>query len=213
MSEHNDNHDNLEYDIDNDNGLEDIVDVENTFLCSTFNTKERTQKKKRIKKKARTGAKVIKQLDDILRELLLTLKKSHSSLLTSFGVPNEIFGVLITIPYFEGHKQSFKKMSYSSRESSNSNTSIVESVIDMIRHMRNFPFEKHVQIIVASMALHNFIGNHSDQEFQPYDDDDELFLLEHEEDHKDEDIVDENSFHRREIDVERKKIANVLISS
>ncbi|XP_050121150.1 uncharacterized protein LOC126598830 [Malus sylvestris] len=49
----------------------------------------------------------------------------------------------------------------------------------MIRLMRNFPFEKQVQIVVASMALHNFIRNYSmtDQEFQPYDDDDELLPL------------------------------------
>ncbi|KAM1040629.1 hypothetical protein ACFX15_029381 [Malus domestica] len=85
----------------------------------------------------------------------------------------------------------------------------------MIRLMRNFPFEKQVQIVVASMALHNFIRKHSmtDQEFQPYDDDDELLPPGHEEDHRDEEIVDENFTHRREMDVERERIANLLISS
>ncbi|CAN6583421.1 unnamed protein product [Malus baccata var. baccata] len=70
-----------------------------------------------------------------------------------------------------------------------------------------------VQIVVASMALHNFIRKHSmtDQEFQPYDD--ELLPPGHEEDHRDEEIVDENFTHRREMDVERERIANLLISS
>ncbi|KAM1330198.1 hypothetical protein ACFX15_042154 [Malus domestica] len=59
-----------------------------------------------------------------------------------------------------------------------------------------------VQIVVASMALHNFIRNHSMtyQEFQSYDDDDDDELLPpgHEEDHRDEEIVDENFTHRRD---------------
>ncbi|KAM1463999.1 hypothetical protein ACFX1X_043389 [Malus domestica] len=74
-----------------------------------------------------------------------------------------------------------------------------------------------VQIVVASMALHNFIRNHSMtyQEFQSYDDDDDDELLPpgHEEDHRDEEIVDENFTHRRELDVERERIDNLLISS
>ncbi|KAM1663429.1 hypothetical protein ACFX13_043639 [Malus domestica] len=72
-----------------------------------------------------------------------------------------------------------------------------------------------VQIVVASMALHNFIRNHSMtyQEFQSYDDDDELLPPGHEEDHRDEEIVDENFTHRRELDVERERIDNLLISS
>ncbi|KAM1010980.1 hypothetical protein EV2_047412 [Malus domestica] len=85
----------------------------------------------------------------------------------------------------------------------------------MIRLMRNFSFEKQVQFVVASMALDNFIRNHSmtDQEFQPYDDDDELLSPGHEEDHRDEEIVDENFTHRQELDVERERIVNLLISS
>ncbi|CAN6551344.1 unnamed protein product [Malus baccata var. baccata] len=49
----------------------------------------------------------------------------------------------------------------------------------MIRLMRNFPFEKQVQILVALMTLHNFIRNRSmiDQEFQPCNDDEELLPL------------------------------------
>jgi hypothetical protein len=42
--------------------------------------------------------------------------------------------------------------------------------------MSNFPYDKQVKIVVASMALYNFIRKHAiqDAEFQPYDDDDDL---------------------------------------
>jgi hypothetical protein len=42
--------------------------------------------------------------------------------------------------------------------------------------MSNFPYDKQVKIVVASMALHNFIRKHAikDAKFQPYDDDDDL---------------------------------------
>ena len=46
----------------------------------------------------------------------------------------------------------------------------------MLRHMHNFSLEKQVQIVIASMALHNFIWIHStsDKEFEPYDNDNNL---------------------------------------
>ncbi|CAN6541904.1 unnamed protein product [Malus baccata var. baccata] len=70
-----------------------------------------------------------------------------------------------------------------------------------------------VEIFISVCVAETLAGNQTDQEFQPYDDDDELLPPGHEEDHRDEEIVDENFTHRREMDVERERIANLLISS
>jgi hypothetical protein len=42
--------------------------------------------------------------------------------------------------------------------------------------MPNFPYDKQVKIIVASMTFHNFIRKHAikNAKFQPYDDDEDL---------------------------------------
>ncbi|KAK3225618.1 hypothetical protein Dsin_005480 [Dipteronia sinensis] len=80
--------------------------------------------------------------------------------------------------------------------------------------MPNFPFSKQVKIVIASMALHNFIRIHStkDQEFMPYDDDDDELLPEGENERE---IVGEehgtNSLHEREMDEERERIAILLM--
>ncbi|KAM2008181.1 hypothetical protein ACFX1R_004023 [Malus domestica] len=47
----------------------------------------------------------------------------------------------------------------------------------------------------------------------PYDDDEELLPPGHEEDRRDEEIINENFTQRRELDVERERIANLLTSS
>ncbi|KAL5734311.1 hypothetical protein ACOSP7_032172 [Xanthoceras sorbifolium] len=84
----------------------------------------------------------------------------------------------------------------------------------ILRQMPNFPLSKQVKIVIASMALHNFIGIHSnkDQEFKPYDDDDELLPEEVENERE---IVGEenitNPLRRREMDDERDQIANLLM--
>ena len=84
----------------------------------------------------------------------------------------------------------------------------------ILRQMPNFPFSKQVKIVIASMALHNFIRIHSikDQEFMPYDDDDELLP---EEGENEREIVGEeqgtNSLHEREMDEERDRIAVLLM--
>jgi hypothetical protein len=46
----------------------------------------------------------------------------------------------------------------------------------LLHCMSNFPYDKQVKIVVASMTLHNFIRKHAiqDAEFQPYDDDEDL---------------------------------------
>ncbi|KAK2662150.1 hypothetical protein Ddye_000724 [Dipteronia dyeriana] len=80
----------------------------------------------------------------------------------------------------------------------------------ILRQMPNFSFRKQVNVVIASMALHNFIRIHSikDQEFMPYDDDDELFP---EEGENEREILGEeqgtNSSHEREMDEERDRIA------
>ncbi|CAL8123370.1 unnamed protein product [Prunus armeniaca] len=85
----------------------------------------------------------------------------------------------------------------------------------MIRQMHNFPMEKQIQIVVASMALHNFIRCHSmtDQEFQPYDDDDELLPSGGAGVTIGEEMVEEqNLTHGHEMADERERIANLLMS-
>ncbi|KAM0996807.1 hypothetical protein EV1_006800 [Malus domestica] len=59
-----------------------------------------------------------------------------------------------------------------------------------------------VETFISICVAETLAGNQTDQEFQPYDDDDELLSPGHEEDHRDEEIVDENFTHRRELDVE-----------
>ena len=86
----------------------------------------------------------------------------------------------------------------------------------MIRQMHNFPVEKQIQIVVASMALHNFIRCHSmtNQEFQPYDDDDGLLPFGGARVTIGEEMVEEqNLTHGREMVDERERIANLLMSS
>lgn len=46
----------------------------------------------------------------------------------------------------------------------------------MIQQVYSVSLKKQVKIVTTSMALHNFISNHSmrDKEFKPYDNDEEL---------------------------------------
>jgi hypothetical protein len=50
------------------------------------------------------------------------------------------------------------------------------SSYEQIHCMPNFLYDKQVKIMVASMALHNFIRKHAinNAEFQPYDDGEDL---------------------------------------
>lgn len=85
----------------------------------------------------------------------------------------------------------------------------------MIQHTHSFPLEKQIQLVVASMAIHNFIRLRSatDPEFQAYDDDDELLPQAHEGEIRREEVVEEqNSTHQREIDDVRDNIANLLMA-
>jgi hypothetical protein len=48
--------------------------------------------------------------------------------------------------------------------------------LKLLHCMLNFPYDKQVKIVVAFIALHNFIRKHAieDAKFQPYDDDEDL---------------------------------------
>jgi hypothetical protein len=83
--------------------------------------------------------------------------------------------------------------------------------------MLNFPYDKQVKIVVASMNLYNFIRKYAinDTEFQPYDDDEDLLLTDIIIDNKVQDksniqqldISNENS-----MNIEYDHIANLLMT-
>jgi hypothetical protein len=87
----------------------------------------------------------------------------------------------------------------------------------ILRNMPNFPYDKQVKIVAASMALHNFIRKHAvkDAEFQPYDDDEDLLPTESIED---DEAQDESSIQQLEtsngnyMNIERDRIANLLMT-
>ena len=77
--------------------------------------------------------------------------------------------------------------------------------------MPNFPLSKQVKIVIASMALHNFIRQ--DQEFWPFDGDEELLRTT-----KSESLMEEtneehspSSFNIHEMDWERDQIATLFM--
>ena len=72
-----------------------------------------------------------------------------------------------------------------------------------------------MQIVIASMALHNFIRIHPtrDKEFEAYDNDDDLIPEADEQVRIEEDNDQENnSFGRIEMDEKGEKIANLFMS-
>jgi hypothetical protein len=83
--------------------------------------------------------------------------------------------------------------------------------------MLNFPYDKQVKIVMASMTLYNFIRKYAinDTEFQPYDDDEDLLLTNSIIDNKVQDksniqqldISNENS-----MNIEYDHIANLLMT-
>ena len=84
----------------------------------------------------------------------------------------------------------------------------------MLQQMHSFPLEKQVKIVIASMALRNFIRINArmDMEFKPYDDDQGLFPLNEEESRVDSLVEEDGSHHAREMEEEHDRIANLLIS-
>ncbi|RVW31297.1 hypothetical protein CK203_112139 [Vitis vinifera] len=84
----------------------------------------------------------------------------------------------------------------------------------MLREMHSFPLEKQVKIVIASMALHNFIriNARTDMEFKPYDDDQGLLPLNEEESRVDSLVEEDGSHHTKEMEEHHDRIANLLLS-
>ncbi|KAH9688209.1 DDE Tnp4 domain-containing protein [Citrus sinensis] len=85
----------------------------------------------------------------------------------------------------------------------------------ILRQMPSFPFSKQVKIVIASMVLHNFIRRYADndQEFQPFDNDDELLPTSESENQREENNEEQStsSFNVRDMDQEREQIATLLM--
>ena len=84
----------------------------------------------------------------------------------------------------------------------------------MLWEMHNFPLEKQVKIVIALMALHNFIRINviTNMKFKPSDDDQGLLPVNEEESRVDSLVEEDGSHHAREMEEERDRIANLLIS-
>jgi hypothetical protein len=82
--------------------------------------------------------------------------------------------------------------------------------------MSNFPYDKQVKIVVAFMALHNFIRKHAiqDAEFQPYDDDDLLPTdsLSDNEAQDESSIQQSDTSNENSMNIERDHIVNLLMT-
>ncbi|XP_059451159.1 protein ALP1-like [Corylus avellana] len=77
--------------------------------------------------------------------------------------------------------------------------------------------QQRVKIVVASMALHNFIRKHAikDAEFQPYDDDGDLLptdIIGDDEAHDESSIQQSQTSNENSMNIERDHIANLLMT-
>jgi hypothetical protein len=83
--------------------------------------------------------------------------------------------------------------------------------------MPNFPYDKQMKIMVASITLYNFIRKHAinNAEFQPYNDDEDLLPTDS---IGDGEAQDESSIQQSEtsnenfMDIERDHIVNLLMT-
>jgi hypothetical protein len=87
----------------------------------------------------------------------------------------------------------------------------------LLHCMSNFPYNKQVKIVVASIALHNFIRKHAinDAEFQPYDDDDDLLPTNSigDDEAQDESIIQQSeTSNENSMNIECDHIANLLMT-
>jgi hypothetical protein len=87
----------------------------------------------------------------------------------------------------------------------------------LLHCMPNFPYNKQVKIVVASIALYNFIRKHAikDAEFQPYDDDDDLLPTDSIGDDETQDessIQGSETFNQNSMNIERDHITNLLMT-
>ena len=81
--------------------------------------------------------------------------------------------------------------------------------------MYSFLFDKQVKIVVASVALHNFIRIHSKTDFQlkPYDDKEMLLPSNDEINYEDINKEHRGSVREMEMNEERDRIAQLLMCS
>jgi hypothetical protein len=87
----------------------------------------------------------------------------------------------------------------------------------LLHCMSNFPYDKQVKIVVASMALQNFIRKYAikDAEFQPYDDDGDLLPTDSISDNEAQDessIQQSDTSNENSMNIERDHIANLLMT-
>jgi hypothetical protein len=87
----------------------------------------------------------------------------------------------------------------------------------LLHCMSNFPYDKQVKIVVASMALHNFIRKHAikDAKFQQYDDDEDLLPTDSISDNESQDessIQQSDTSNENSMNIERDRIANLLMT-
>ncbi|RVW42723.1 hypothetical protein CK203_098617 [Vitis vinifera] len=114
----------------------------------------------------------------------------------------------------KGKKEIFNHRHSSLRCTIERTFAVLKNRWRMLREMHSFPLEKQVKIVIASMALHNFIRINAkmDMEFKPYDDDQGLLPLNEEESRVDSLVEEDCSHHTREMEEQRDRIANLLIS-
>ncbi|RVX08681.1 Protein ALP1-like [Vitis vinifera] len=114
----------------------------------------------------------------------------------------------------KGKKEIFNHRHSSLRCTIERTFAVLKNRWRMLREMHSFPLEKQVKIVIALMALHNFIRINAimDMEFKPYDDDQGLLPLNEEESRVDSLVEEDGSHHTREMEEQRDRIANLLIS-
>jgi hypothetical protein len=83
--------------------------------------------------------------------------------------------------------------------------------------MLNFPYDKQVKIVVASMALYNFIKKYAikDTEFHPYDDNEDLLSTDSIGDDKaleESNIQGSETSNQNSMNIERDHIANLFMA-
>jgi hypothetical protein len=88
----------------------------------------------------------------------------------------------------------------------------------LLHYMLNFPYDKQVKIVMATMAFHNFIKKNAinDVEFQPYDDDGDLLptnSIGDDEAQVELSIQQSETSNENFMNIERNHIANLLMTS
>ena len=114
-----------------------------------------------------------------------------------------------------GKKEIFNYAHSSLRCTIERNFGVQKNRWKILRQMPSFLFSKQLKIVITSMVLHNFIRKYAnnDQEFQPFDNDDELLPTSKSENQSEENNEEQStsSFNVRDMDQEREQIATLLM--